>query len=252
MPTGTAYYTYDQVATPVLSYDPASAKPIAIVNSNLTGSSATNLFSVSGSTIVQSQAILDGTLTMRVGFLQFGDPVDLYLALYAPDIDPDIYWFDQDNILHASAEGLVKWRENSVGPIDEIVLDNIPVNSITPATYYVYAIVTPPGDTTKYYIWDTYFQITPQSCSKLPVMLQQASPAYYSKIQSAYNAASYGMPIETQAINFAENLNFNRNIAVILKGGFNCDYSNNPATTSITGSLTISSGTATIENMEIK
>jgi hypothetical protein len=45
---------------------------------------------------------------------------------------------------------------------------------------------------------------------------------------------------------------FNINKTVTLKGGYGCGFSSNPGYTRVKGSLTISSGKVTVENIKIK
>ncbi len=94
--------------------------------------------------------------------------------------------------------------------------------------------------------------ITVTSCPNQRVRIARTTPVYYSTHQSAYNSASNGDTIQSQAFDFTEDLNFNRNIAVTLKGGYNCWYNSNPPSSTLTGSLTISSGTVTVENLIIQ
>ena len=74
---------------------------------------------------------------------------------------------------------------------------------------------------------------------------------YYKKIQDAYYWAWDGNIIEIQALQFNENLIFDTNKTVILRGGFNSTYSTNPSSTTINGSITISDGTVVVENIVI-
>jgi probable HAF family extracellular repeat protein len=89
------------------------------------------------------------------------------------------------------------------------------------------------------------------TCGDKLVKLGGASP-YYTAIQSAYNSASNGQPLLIRASNFTENLLLQGNSQVMLQGGYNCDFSSNPGLTTLTGSLTITGGPVTIENLLIK
>ncbi len=79
-----------------------------------------------------------------------------------------------------------------------------------------------------------------------------APDSYYSTLQAAYNAVADGNIIESQAIVFTENLNINRSISVTLKGGYDTTFTSNSSNTTISGSLTISSGTLTVENLIVQ
>ncbi len=72
---------------------------------------------------------------------------------------------------------------------------------------------------------------------------------YYSSIQSAYTASSDGNTIEIQLGLITENLVFNRDISIILKGGYNCSFNAVTGFTKLNGSMTIENGTVTINNI---
>jgi hypothetical protein len=79
-----------------------------------------------------------------------------------------------------------------------------------------------------------------------------ATVAYYSTIQEAFNAALSGDIIEMQATTFTENPNFNNSgVLVLLKGGFDSTFGSQVGKTTIQGTLTISAGTATVQNLII-
>jgi hypothetical protein len=88
-------------------------------------------------------------------------------------------------------------------------------------------------------------------CSFSPARTQ--GPIYSTSLQGAYgNAASSGDTISTQSVTFRENLNLNGDKEIMLKGGYDCLYSVNPLRTTLIGSLTISTGSVTIENISIQ
>lgn len=89
-------------------------------------------------------------------------------------------------------------------------------------------------------------------CPVQPVRITGAPPAYYSALQSAYNVAPDSAIIQAQAATLTETVNLNRSIAVTLKAGYNACYTANPGNTTIIGSLTITSGTVTVENIVIQ
>jgi photosystem II stability/assembly factor-like uncharacterized protein len=87
----------------------------------------------------------------------------------------------------------------------------------------------------------------------LPVRILGVSPGY-SSVQSAYDdpGTGNGDTIQSMALNFSENLLFDRNVTVTLKGGYDSAYTTNPSSTIINGTLTISDGTVEVENIVIK
>ena len=76
--------------------------------------------------------------------------------------------------------------------------------------------------------------------------------AYYSVVQNAYNAAVTGESLLMQAVEFDENLNLSGNLNVHMSGGYNNSFSSVSGQTTIRGSMTISGGTVTIQNIVVK
>jgi hypothetical protein len=74
----------------------------------------------------------------------------------------------------------------------------------------------------------------------------------FNTIQDVYNASGDGDTIQATATTFSENLNFDRNISVTLMGGFNSDYTSNTSYTTVNGTVTISSGTLTVDKILIQ
>ncbi|MGO9954169.1 MAG: carboxypeptidase regulatory-like domain-containing protein, partial [Dissulfurispiraceae bacterium] len=82
-----------------------------------------------------------------------------------------------------------------------------------------------------------------------PDNLVESGGTAYSTIQEAYTTATSGQSIQMQALEFQEDLIMTRDIYVLLQGGFGCDYSFNSGFSTIQGSLMISGGTVTVENV---
>jgi hypothetical protein len=76
--------------------------------------------------------------------------------------------------------------------------------------------------------------------------------SYYSTVQDTYNALNDNGSVYMHAVSFAENLNLQHNFSIKLHGGFDCAYASNPGFTTVHGSITITSGTVTLENLIIK
>jgi hypothetical protein len=74
----------------------------------------------------------------------------------------------------------------------------------------------------------------------------------YSTLGAAYDAASGGYIIQAQATDLTETLMFDDNKAVTLKGGYDSDFGLNLSMTTLIGSLTIKSGSLTLENLRIE
>ncbi len=93
-------------------------------------------------------------LTVRIGLPEFSSPVDVYLALDWPAVDPlNIYLVNGLNQLSPLSSGLVKWKENQTGPISEIAMSLASMTALPPGTYKFYLVVTPAGSTEYFYRW---------------------------------------------------------------------------------------------------
>ena len=95
------------------------------------------------------------------------------------------------------------------------------------------------------------FSITIES---FPVRISRTPPIYHSVIQDAYDntALGNGDTIQCQALVFNEDVQCDLDLAVTLEGGYDPDFTSNPNYTTINGSLTITNGTVTVENIIIK
>lgn len=82
-----------------------------------------------------------------------------------------------------------------------------------------------------------------------PIRIGGTTPIYYPTIQAAYSAAVSGDTIQTQAMSFTGNLDFNVDKSVTLQGGYDSRYTANAGLTTIIGTLTISLGTGIFENI---
>lgn len=90
-------------------------------------------------------------------------------------------------------------------------------------------------------------------CKYLPVRKIGLPDSYYTTLQSAYDVAAVtGDIIQVQVLVFTENPDFNRNVSVTLSGGHSCDYTTNVQKSIIDGTMTISNGTVTLENIIIQ
>lgn len=75
---------------------------------------------------------------------------------------------------------------------------------------------------------------------------------YFSDLQSALNAAMTGDVFKLQSGITSGNIIIGTNTAVTLKGGYDATFNSRSGTTTISGSLTISKGTVTIDGIEIR
>jgi len=84
-----------------------------------------------------------------------------------------------------------------------------------------------------------------------PVKIQ-GSATPYTLIASAYGGIAGGGTIQARVHEFTENLNFNRSIPAILKGGYDTAYNGNSGLTTVKGTVTVTAGNLTVENLAIK
>jgi hypothetical protein len=75
---------------------------------------------------------------------------------------------------------------------------------------------------------------------------------YYFLIGDAYAAAGDGDILKSTALPVAESPDFDRNIAVELHGGFNSAFTVHTGYTTVTGTMTISKGTITVDSVIIQ
>jgi hypothetical protein len=71
---------------------------------------------------------------------------------------------------------------------------------------------------------------------------------YYFVLQNSYNDAVTDDIIQSQDAELTEDMYINRNITVILKGGYDCSFTNITGTTIINGNMTISDGSVIVQD----
>ncbi len=118
-----------------------------------------------------------------------------------------------------------------------------------PGTYTVSETVTVTGGevvTTK----SNYISVT-GTCSSLPVTIADTN-AYYASLGSALSVVGAGQTLLVQEMNITESPTTTQDVSITLSGGYGCDFSMNPGFTTVHGTLTISQGTVTIDNILIQ
>lgn len=126
-----------------------------------------------------------------------------------------------------------------------------PDTDLTGNTTYYYRVRAYNGGGDSIYTDEAY---ATTACSNLMVRITGATPVYYSSLQAAYNAAADGSIIQSRAGTLTENVSINRNISVIVQGGYDCAYTTNSGNvTSLKGILRTytGGGTLTISNFNI-
>jgi hypothetical protein len=164
-PSGQQAFSYPPAQSPVMSTDPSLLAPLGV------GSCATG----------------GDTLSLQIALPRFTGPVDVYLALSAPALDPNnIYLILPDSSIQPlSTVGLVPWKASTIGPINESLFGDIPVNLLPVGTYTLYLVVTPANNFSDYYLWTTYFLSTGDNFMPLPAGQQVFSyPPTQSPVMS--------------------------------------------------------------------
>lgn len=128
-----------QAFAPIISSEPAQAKPIGIGSVAMAGS----------------------ILSVRTGLDQFSAPVDIYFAISAPALDPvNLFILTPQGLQAIAQAGLVPWLSNTSGNIyvpPVLFLEELSTSLIPPGTYTLYLAVTPTGSLSTYYIWQANF-----------------------------------------------------------------------------------------------
>lgn len=88
--------------------------------------------------------------------------------------------------------------------------------------------------------------------NQIVVQIPRTPPVSYPTLQAAINAVQDGETIQAQAIEFIEDLVFFQPIAITLSGGYNGNFSTATEMTLLTGSLTITYGSVTVNNLTIR
>lgn len=86
----------------------------------------------------------------------------------------------------------------------------------------------------------------------LPHVKNAASGNSYGLINAAYGAVGDNDAIQLRDLTFSEAIDCNRSVAVTLRGGYDSGFTANSGVTTINGSLTITSGSVTLENIVVR
>lgn len=141
LPSSANLFVYDPVVSPVYDHDPSACKPFAAGD------------------------LSHGTMELQMGLPSFAGPVDVYLALYAPAINPvEIYLLvpvaSSGYTVAPLSSGLVLWKRAKVDPGSQIFFGRIPLTVLPLGPYSLGTLVTPAGatsSTTDYYLWVSTF-----------------------------------------------------------------------------------------------
>lgn len=138
VPNAKRSFSYSPAIDPAMAVDPMRARPMGV-----------------GPVVAGGDA-----LNLRAAFAQFSGPVDIYLGFYAPSVDAaDVWLIGPGSALQPLSQGLVKWKENVTGPIDESLFGAIQASALPSGPYHLYQMVTPPGTMARFYFWETEFTV---------------------------------------------------------------------------------------------
>lgn len=161
--TDPLYYAYVFPVTDSIIPAPAGQQSFQYASAK---SAAKSTFAVSSKPVgVGAVAYGGNTVSLELSIGKFSSPVDVYLALYAPGIDPvNIYLIRSDYMLQPLFFGFVKFKENTTS-VNERLFSDIPSSSLPSGNYQIYFLITPAGanmatgDISSYYLYETNFTI---------------------------------------------------------------------------------------------
>ena len=100
---------------------------------------------------------------------------------------------------------------------------------------------------------ETQVNSDPNDLNSVPsIRIAGTPPAYKATLQTASDAVKANDTIEMVATNLVGDLNYTKGFSIKLKGGFDKQYNSNVSATTILGTLTISSGTITVDRIVIQ
>ena len=138
MPTAQEMFEYGPTTTPVAGTDISTTMPVG----------------------VGPVAMGGNTITVHVALGQFSSPMDMYLTVYAPAVDPfKIFLMHPDGTLKPVSMGLQPWM-TGVTAIDQTPITNMSTTGLDKGTYTVGLMATPTGgNRSTYYMWTTHFVV---------------------------------------------------------------------------------------------
>ncbi len=152
IPSGPQFFVYNPVVTPVVDTNLALAKPLAI-GPLAQGGSLTNV---------------------QVALPQFQVPVDIYVIIYSPTVDPNTLFnftpslalqgISLDQFLQATSAGLppagmTPWMTSVMEPVNSTLFSDFPASVYPPGEYSFFVIVTLPNNLFNYDLFATSFAI---------------------------------------------------------------------------------------------
>src|ERR1039457_6965947 len=84
------------------------------------------------------------------------------------------------------------------------------------------------------------------------VLIDLPTMKYYPSISDAYLDASVPTVIKAWGTDITDSLILNKDLAVTIRGGYNSEYTSNPGTTTIHGTVTVKKGSLTVEHLIVQ
>ncbi|HJW30926.1 MAG TPA: hypothetical protein VJ508_16960, partial [Saprospiraceae bacterium] len=138
MPTGQQLFEYGGTTDPVMGTDISTIMPIG----------------------VGTVAMGGNMITVHAAIGQFTNPMDMYLTVYAPAIDPfDVFVMHPDGNFWPVSAGFEPWMAG-VNTLDQTPITDMPTSDLPKGTYTVGLMATPTGgNMSTYYMWTTHFVV---------------------------------------------------------------------------------------------
>ncbi len=165
LPTSQRVFNLAAAVDPVLNGDAAQAIPIGI------GPVASG----------------GNNLRLRIATNALSGPGDIYLGLFIPGIDGEhIYILKPDLTFQSHLEGVVPWKGNVSGPVNENLFGDIPTSLLPKGTYYLYLAITASGQGfgEGFYLWAMTFEVTGTYLTAIEVL--HGGLPYQSRISGLY------------------------------------------------------------------
>jgi hypothetical protein len=83
------------------------------------------------------------TISIRVNFMEFASKVNIFFGFWAPSLGPDVFLLTAADRFVPLSKGLVPWRANTTGPIDESLFGDISAAALPSQIYRFFILITP-------------------------------------------------------------------------------------------------------------
>jgi glucose/arabinose dehydrogenase/plastocyanin len=170
VPSTPQAFPFFQAGAPLLSGDPSQAEPIGL------GPVATG----------------GNMLNIEIGLNQFAGPVDVYLAVFAPSLNPEILVLTPSGLQPLSA-GLTPWLQSTTGPLAVALLQSFPLSALPQGSYTFFLAAAPPADTSVFYLWMTGFTFSSQLAEPIPEAIAKGDTTItLQSVATGLTAPNYG------------------------------------------------------------